>query len=276
MVMSLAKWRNFIIDMDGVLCRGETALPGLCTFFKVLRESECRIVIATNNSNRTVPQYVEKLERMGVQVAADEILTSAQATASYLASIAPRGIRVSVIGGDGLRASLGEQGFELTDEDPAYVVVGSDFELNWTKLNYAVLNIRDGAIFVGTNADATYPTEKGIGIGNGAILAALQAATGVTPIVIGKPEPPLYEQALQRLGTEAASTLMIGDRLETDILGARRAGIAGLLLLTGVTTSDALARSKLQPDMVLPGLPELASAMRLETEITPATTAGQR
>ena len=276
MVVSLAKWRNFIIDMDGVLWRGETALPGLCTFFKVLRESECRIVLATNNSNRTVPQYVAKLARMGVQVAEDEILTSAQATASYLANIAPRGTRMSVIGGDGLRASLGEQGFKITNEDPAYVVVGYDFDLHWTKLNDAVLNIRDGAIFVGTNADATYPTEKGIGIGNGAILAALQAATSVTPIVIGKPEPPLYEQALQRLRTEPAEVLVVGDRLETDILGARRAGIAGLLLLTGVTTSDALARSKLQPDMVLPGLPELASAMRLETEITPATTAGQR
>jgi len=276
MVVSLTKWRNFIIDMDGVLWRGETALPGLCAFFKILRESKCRIVLATNNSNRTVPQYVAKLERMGVQVAEDEILTSAQATASYLANIAPRGTRMSVIGGDGLRASLGEQGFKITNEDPAYVVVGYDFDLHWTKLNDAVLNIRDGAIFVGTNADATYPTEKGIGIGNGAILAALQAATSVTPIVIGKPEPPLYEQALQRLRTEPAEVLVIGDRLETDILGARRAGIAGLLLLTGVTTSDALARSKLQPDMVLPGLPELASAMRLETEITPATTAGQR
>ncbi|MDP6793204.1 MAG: HAD-IIA family hydrolase [Anaerolineales bacterium] len=274
--MSLAKWRNFIIDMDGVLWRGETALPGLCTFFKVLRESECRIVLATNNSNRTVPQYVAKLARMGVQVAEDEILTSAQATAIYLANIAPRGTRVSVIGGDGLLASLGEQGFEITDEDPAYVVVGSDFDLHWTNLNDAVLNIRDGAIFVGTNADATYPTEKGIGIGNGAILAALQAATSVTPIVIGKPEPPLYEQALQRLRTEPAETLVVGDRLDTDILGARRAGIAGLLLLTGVTTSNVLARSELQPDMVLPGLPELANAMRSETELTLATTARQR
>ncbi len=273
MGVSIAQWRNLIIDMDGVLWRGETALPGLGAFFKVLRESERRIVLATNNSGRTVPQYVAKLERMGVQVAADEILTSAQATASYLAGATPTDSRVSVIGGDGLRAALQEQSFVLSDENPAYVVVGFDFELNWAKLDSAVRNIRAGAVFIGTNADSTYPTEKGIGIGTGAILAALQTATGETPIVIGKPEPPLYKQALQRLGATAAETLVIGDRLETDILGAQRAAIASLLLLTGVTTRAALAQSELQPDLVLPGLPEATSAMLSEPKTTPAAAA---
>ncbi len=275
MHVSLAHWRNFIIDMDGVLWRGETALPGIRAFFVVLRESERRIVLATNNSSRTVPQYVAKLDRMGIQVAAEEILTSAQATASYLASTAPKGSHVSVIGGEGLHASLREHGFQITDKNPAYVAVGFDFELNWTKLNDAVINIRAGAVFVGTNADTTYPTEKGIGIGNGAILAALQTATDVAPIIIGKPEPPLYEQALQRLRASASETLMIGDRLETDILGARSAGIASLLLLTGVTTREALSQSDLQPDIVLAGLPNLTHAMLSEPENTTPTAAAR-
>ncbi len=268
MHVSLAQWRNFIIDMDGVLWRGEAPLPGLGAFFKVLRDSERRIVLATNNSSRSVPQYVEKLARMGVQVEADEILTSAQATALYLAKRSGKGSRVSVIGGDGLRVSLQEHGFEVTDENPAFVVVGLDIELNWAKLDSAVINIRAGAVFVGTNADATYPNEQGIGIGNGAILAALQTATDETPIVIGKPEPTLYEQALQRMGTTAAKTLVIGDRLETDILGAQRAGIASLLLLTGVTTREAFTHSEIQPDLVLPGLPEVTYAMLSEPENT--------
>ncbi|MDP6834837.1 MAG: HAD-IIA family hydrolase, partial [Candidatus Poseidoniia archaeon] len=240
MHVSIAQWRNFIVDMDGVLWRGDTALPGLGAFFKVIRDSERRIVLATNNSSRTVTQYMEKMERMRVEIAADEILTSAEATASYLGRTAPQGSRVSVIGGEGLRASLREHGFEITDENSDYVVVGFDSDLNWNKLNCAVLNIRAGAVFVGTNADATYPTEEGIGIGNGAILAALQTATSVTPIVIGKPEPSLYQQALERLGAIATETLVVGDRLDTDILGAHRAGMTSLLLLTGVTSREVL------------------------------------
>ena len=271
MYVNLAKWRNFIIDMDGVLWRGETALPGLGEFFGVLRETNCRIVLATNNSSRTVSQYVTKLGHMDIQVSEDEILTSAQVTANHLANAAPTGSRVSVIGGDGLHTSLQKRGFEITDENPAYVVVGFDRTLNWDRLDCAVLNIRAGAVFIATNSDATYPTEAGIGIGNGAILAAINTATGETPIVIGKPEPPLYEQALQRLGVAAAQTMMIGDRLETDILGAHRAGIATLLLLTGVSTLETLSDSNIQPDFVLPGLPDLTDAMLSKSETTPGT-----
>ena len=140
-------------------------------------------------------------------------------------------------------------------------MVGIDKKISWAKLNTAVINIRAGAKFIGTNPDSTYPTENGIGVGNGAILAAIRVATGVSPLVIGKPETPIYEQALQRLKSTASDALMIGDRLDTDILGAQRAGIATLLLLTGVTSLDMSKSSVIQPDLVLPGLPDVTSGM---------------
>ena len=247
--------------MDGVLWRGETALPGLQEFVDTLRNTKRRMVLATNNSSSTVDQYVNKLKRMGIDVHPEEILTSAQATGNYLYKIAPKQSRVFVIGGDGLTNAIRDYEFTLTEDDPDYVVVGIDKKISWAKLNTAVMNIRAGAKFIGTNPDSTYPTENGIGVGNGAILAAIRVATGVSPLVIGKPETPIYEQALQRLKSNASDTLMIGDRLDTDILGAQRAGIATLLLLTGVTTLEMSKTSVIQPDLVLPGLPDVTSGM---------------
>ena len=247
--------------MDGVLWRGETALPGLQEFVDTLRSTKRRMVLATNNSSSTVDQYVNKLKRMGIDVHPEEILTSAQATGNYLYKIAPKQSRVFVIGGDGLTNAIRDYEFTLTEDDPDYVVVGIDKKISWAKLNTAVINIRAGAKFIGTNPDSTYPTENGIGVGNGAILAAIRVATGVSPLVIGKPETPIYEQALQRLKSNASDTLMIGDRLDTDILGAQRAGIATLLLLTGVTTLEMSKTSVIQPDLVLPGLPDVTSGM---------------
>ena len=142
-----------------------------------------------------------------------------------------------------------------------YVVIGIDKKITWEKLNTAVMNIRAGAKFIGTNPDSTYPTENGIGVGNGAILAAIAVATGVSPLVIGKPETPIYEQALERLGSNSSDTLMIGDRLDTDILGAQRADIHTLLVLTGVTTLELLETSVIQPDLVLTGLPDIISGL---------------
>ena len=153
--------------MDGVLWRGETALPGLQEFVDALRSTKRRMVLATNNSNSTVDQYVNKLKRMGVDVHPEEILTSAQATGNYLYKIAPKQSRVFVIGGDGLTNAIRDYEFTLTEDDPDYVVVGIDKKISWAKLNTAVINIRAGAKFIGTNPDSTYPTENGIGVGNG-------------------------------------------------------------------------------------------------------------
>ena len=251
----------FLIDMDGVLWLGESPLPGLADFFHLLRHRSLRLVLATNNASRTADEYVLKLARMGVQVVRKEVLTSSVAAALYLKDIASPGARVFVIGEEGLTQALAETGFILSADGSEYVVVGMDRGLTWDKLAQATLNIRAGAGFIGTNPDLTLPTERGLTHGNGAILAALQAATGVAPTIVGKPEPILYRQALALLGADPARTAAVGDRLETDILGAVRAGISSILLLSGVTRREDLAAREYQPDWVFEGLPELTAAL---------------
>jgi len=246
----LRNLHHLIIDMDGVLYRGKEAIPGTGTFLDFLREQGIGFVLATNNSTKTPTQYVNKLGEMGVAVRSDEILTSAQATAMYLLSIAPPGARIFVVGQDGLFAALREAGFALVEDQPEYVVAGMDFSVCYERLAQATLHIRAGAPFIGTNADRTFPSERGIVPGAGALLALLETATGVTPTVIGKPGTAIVEQALAQLGACAAATGMLGDRLETDILAGQRAGLVTLLVLSGVTDAEILAGSEIQPDLV--------------------------
>jgi 4-nitrophenyl phosphatase len=261
----LHEMRAAIIDMDGVLWAGDRPLPGLQSFFAALRTRPVRFVLATNNSSRTAEQYVAKLAGMGVAVTRDEVLTSGAATAQYLRAQANgAGGRVFAIGEDGVRQSLLEEGFTLTelyDLSANYVVCGMDRALSWDKLATATLNVRAGARLIGTNPDTTLPTERGITHGNGAVLAALQAATGETPLIVGKPEPIMYQQAMRRLNADPAHTVAIGDRLGTDILGAVRAGIHSVLVLTGISTRAELADLEYQPTWVMEGLPAIAHAL---------------
>ncbi len=248
--------------MDGVLWEGHTPLPGLAEFFAVLRERGITFILATNNASQTPEQYVAKLAKMGVTVAREEVLTSAQATALYLSERA-NGKRVFAIGEGGVQQALAEQGFtlcDLYDVSADYVVCGMDRTVSWDKLATATLNIRAGAQFVGTNPDVTIPTERGITHGNGAILAALQAATHVRPLIIGKPEPTMYQIAMARLNADPATTAAIGDRLDTDILGAVRAGIRSVLVLTGVTREADLRGSDIQPTWVMSDIREIVKA----------------
>lgn len=246
----LGNLHHLIIDMDGVLYRGKVAIPGTGAFLDFLREQGVGFLLATNNSTKTPEQYVAKLAEMEVEVRADEILTSAQATAAYLLGIAPPRARIFVVGQDGLLTALREAGFTLVEEQPEYVVAGMDFNVCYERLALATLHIRAGAPFIGTNADRTFPSERGIVPGAGALLALLETATGVTPTVIGKPGTAMIVQALARLGAHPATTGMLGDRLETDILAGRRAGLVTLLVMSGVTDAKTLAGSELQPDLV--------------------------
>ena len=162
------------------------------------------------------------------------------------------------IGMDGVREALAKQGFVLSEGDgAAAVVVGIDWNVTYEQLKRASLLIRAGAIFVGTNPDATYPAPEGIIPGNGALLAAIETATGVKPIVVGKPEPILYQQAIQRLGTPPDAIAALGDRLETDILGGIRAGVKTILVMSGVTTPEQLAASEYRPDWVFEDILDL-------------------
>lgn len=265
----LAGVEALIIDMDGVLWHGSRPLPGVQEFFQVLRKRGMPFVLATNNASATPRQYVAKLAGLGVTVDAEEVLTSGIATAAWLARRRdPRHTRVFAIGEAGLVEPLKRQGFPLTGTHKAtpdwqadVVVVGKDETLTWEKLATATLNLNRGAEFVATNADTTLPMELGISHGNGAILAALTAATGRRPVVIGKPEPELYRQALERLGVAPERVAAVGDRLETDILGAVRAGIRSLLVLTGVSKEADLARVDYRPDWVLRDLPAVIRAL---------------
>ncbi len=254
---TLSHLTHLIVDMDGVLYRGREAIPGADAFIGSLRKWGIGFVLATNNSTRTPQQYVDKLADMGITVYPHEVLTSALATADYLQGVAPPGARVFVIGRDGLRTALQEAGFILVEEEAEYVVVGMDTDLCYERLAEATLQIRAGAAFIGTNPDKTFPSERGIVPGNGATLAFLEAATGVAPTVIGKPEAAMIKQALARLGAKAATTAIVGDRLETDILAGRRNGLHTILVLSGITDREMLAQSDLRPDWVFESVGDL-------------------
>jgi 4-nitrophenyl phosphatase len=248
---------HLIVDMDGVLWNGDEPEAGLQQFFAFLRQHRVDFVLATNNSSKTPEQYVTKLARFGVDTPVERVLTSAQATASYLTTVTPPGTRIYAIGEEGIKRALLERGFELTEKEAAHVVVGWDRRLTWDKLKTAALLIHTGAGFIGTNPDTNFPTEQGPVPGNGAQLAALETTTGVAPIVIGKPEPWLYKEAMQRMGAHPATTAVVGDRLDTDIAGGVRLGLTTILVLSGITSRANLADSPINPDLVQANIGEL-------------------
>ena len=254
--------KALISDMDGVLWRGSQPLPGLSAFFDFLFDCEMDFVLATNNSRNTPLDYVHKLAGMGVHgVEPEHIVTSGTATASYLQAQYPPATRMYVVGGDGLKQLLIRAGFELVETKAELVVCGIDFDLTYNKLRAATLLIRSGARFIGTNPDSSFPSPEGLVPGAGSILALIEAASGCAPTIIGKPERGMFEVALRRLGTCPDETLMIGDRIGTDIAGAKALGIKTALVMTGVENEASLRESAVQPDLVYPGLPELIAAL---------------
>lgn len=255
----LADIRNLLIDMDGVLYRGRTGLPGGPELIAFLRERGIPYLLVTNNSTLTPAQFVLRLGRMGIDVSQDLIMTSGVATSAYLATLAPPGTKVNVVGEAALIKELEGRGFVIAGRDAEYVVCGWDKGINFDKLKTACLAIRDGATFIGTNADKTYPLEKDLIPGAGSVLAFLVAATDVEPIVVGKPEPIMIEQSLRMLGARPEETAMLGDRLDTDILGGHGAGILTIMLLTGISTEAEAAACDAPPDLIFDDLPTLIS-----------------
>jgi 4-nitrophenyl phosphatase len=206
----------------------------------------------------------ERLQSLGIAVEPAAVLTAAQATTAYLLSELPSGAGLFVIGEAPLRNALQDAGFELlpTAQGAQAVVVGLDRRADWDKLTEAALAIQDGAVFIGTNPDRSLPVERGLAIGNGALLAAIQAATDVAPAIVGKPEPHLFRLALRRLGTEPSHTVALGDRLETDILGGQRAGLRTALVLTGASSRELLQGSAVKPDWVFDDLHAFSLALK--------------
>jgi 4-nitrophenyl phosphatase len=263
----LSQIRAALFDMDGVVYVGKRPLPGVQAMFDYLDANGCGWLCITNNASMTSQQFADKLAAMDIQVSPARILGSSEATATWLAEQVengwPRG-EVFVMGMEGLRAALQAKGFTLTS-DPfaaAYVVSGANFNLTFSDLADAALAIRNGARFIGTNGDLTFPTERGQIPGAGSVLALFTAATGVSPIVIGKPNPPMFEIALHRLGVAPHETMMVGDRYDTDIAGAIAMGLKTVGVLTGIDTRAHFEAQQSPPHLVAEDLAQLLGWMK--------------
>ena len=248
--------RLVIFDLDGVVYRGAEAVPGARDLVRWLHERGVLVRFATNNSMVARAGYVERLGAMGIPTAVDEIVTSTSATVEHLRRHAPDVRRIVAIGAHGMRDELRQAGLEVTmaaDLAPGHdggplpetfdaVIVGLDPQVEYGRLAVAMRAVAEGARLVATNADARYPTAVGFLPGAGSIVAALAMATGVTPEVIGKPEPAMFTAILESSGVPASEAVVIGDNPASDVIGARRAGCAAILVLTGVADADMAAR----------------------------------
>ena len=242
------RYDTVLLDLDGVLYRGNRPIPGASAAVDGLRSRGVRVVFVTNNASRTPEQVAGHLVSVGIDAAVAEIETSALVTASTLAD---RGVRSAfVVGQDGLLVALDDRGIASVPlaAGPEAVVVGLDRAVTYDRLRDAALAVQRGAAFIAANPDTTFPAEDGNWPGAGALAAAIAAAAGAVPEVMGKPAPPIFHAALARAG--GSVPLVIGDRLDTDIAGAAGVGWDSLLVLTGVTRREDLAGSTVAPTYV--------------------------
>jgi 4-nitrophenyl phosphatase len=243
--------------MDGTLFRGPIPLAGLQRLFTFLQAKRISFVVVSNNTTKTASAYQEMLVGHGVQIQVDQILTAATATAAFLVDELGTGASLYVIGEPALCEVLRRAGFKLLQDAGQVVeavVVGGDSTLTYDKLKYAALLLQRGARLVGTNPDLLCPTEEGLVPEAGTTLAALQAATGIAPTVIGKPSQPLFDLALRRLGSHRTETAILGDRLETDIKGGQQARLMTVLVTTGIDDEGTIRQKGIEPDLVVDGL----------------------
>lgn len=262
-MLNLASIRAVLLDMDGVIHRGSVALPGATDLAPTLDQLGIKFACLTNNSSQLPHEFSAKFAANNIQIRPEQIITSSTATAKILRDRYPRGTRLFAIGMNGVQSSLfGDGYFVSAEHDVTAVVVGVDFELTYARLRTATLALRAGATFIATNGDKTFPTPEGLIPGAGAIVAAVQAASDCVPEVIGKPEPAMFAAALAMLGVTAAQTLMIGDRLDTDILGAQRAGIATAFVGTGVNSMSEAHAWQPRIDIIAPNLAAVLDIVR--------------
>lgn len=248
--------KSYVLDMDGVLYRGNQLIPGAREFIERLQAGGHPFLFMTNNSQRTPLDFQRKLERMGLDVSEEHYFTSAMATAAFLHSQKPGGTAF-VIGEAGLTHALYQVGYSLTDVDPDYVVLGDTPSYDYAKMVQAVKLILNGARFIATNPDVTGPIEEGIHPACGALAAPIERATGTLAYYVGKPNPLMMREALRRLNSHSDDSVMIGDRMDTDILSGIGAGMRTVLVLTGVTTREELRSYSYQPHQVVESLGDL-------------------
>jgi glycerol-1-phosphatase len=244
-----------LLDLDGVVYVGPDAVPGVPDALAAARKAGMRLGFVTNNAARTPEQVAEHLTELGIAAGATDVITSSQAAATVVAESYGPGARVLAVGGPGVAAALHAAGLavvERAEDEPVAVVQGYGREVGWAQLAEAVVAVRNGARHVATNADATIPSPRGPLPGNGAMVGVVRDVTGQAPLVTGKPDPAMHAECVRRTG--ARRPLVVGDRLDTDIEGARRAGAASLLVLTGVTDPAVLlaAPPEHRPDLLSP------------------------
>ena len=253
--------KSLILDMDGVIWRADAPIGDLPAIFQRIRERGLKFVFATNNGTKTSEQYVNKLSILGVQVEPWQVITSAQALSYALTQKFPRGSKIFMIGGDGVRMALEDSGYKILSVEDATaaeaVVMGIDTEINFQKMSEAAYLVRRGIPFYATNPDKTFPTPRGEIPGAGAWYSVIVTATGVQPVVAGKPFPFLMELALERLGTQKEDTLVVGDRLETDIAGGQAVNCRTALVLSGVSTPQQANNWTPAPDFIADDLSQL-------------------
>ena len=266
---SLSHIKNLILDADGVLWKGNTPMPGLVEFFDTLRSLDIGFTIATNNATKTATMYTERFKGYGVDMPPEQVVTSAEATASYLREEYPAGTRVYSVGTTGLNEALEAQEFTLVSEDEAFngaqaevVVAGFNPHATYRLMAMGAHLINQGARFIGTNPDPSFPSEMGPLPGAGALLAFIQAGTGVKPTTIGKPGPIMFQQALKRLGGTLENTAMVGDRLTTDILGANNTGLNTILVLSGVSKPEDVKIQNIEPNYIFTDIREITTELQ--------------
>jgi NagD protein len=261
--------KGLLIDMDGVIYRSSQLIPGAVDFIHLLLECEIPFLFLTNNSQRTRRDVTTKLQRMGIPIEEKHIFTCAMATARFLARQKPGGTAY-VIGEGGLLNALHVNGYSVVDKSPDYVVVGEGRTLSFEMLEQAVQLVLDGAKLIATNLDPNCPTQGGgTRPGCGAIVSLIEAATGIKAFSVGKPSPVMMRVARKELGMATSETIMIGDTMETDILGGVQMGYRTVLVLTGSTKREDLANYAYEPDMVLKSVADLCDRERLLYEVLP-------
>jgi NagD protein len=248
--------KNYLIDMDGVLVRGNVPIPGAIDFLQRLEERRAKYLILTNNSIYTPADLQLRLQRIGLDLPDGHIYTSALATAQFLNSQRPGGTAF-VIGEAGLTTALHELGYLLTEHDPEYVVLGETTAYSFERITRAIRLILGGARFIATNRDVTGPTDSGIVPATGAVAALISAATGVKPYYVGKPNPLMMRTALNTIDAHSEESVMIGDRMDTDIAAGTESGLETILVLTGVTSREDVERFPYRPTRIVDSVADI-------------------
>lgn len=242
--------KNFIIDMDGVLVKGKTIIPGADIFINKLLEQKRKFLLLTNNPVYTPRDLAHRLQEVGLQINEKQIFTSALATAAFLHKQRPNG-KAFVLGESGLTQAIHDIGYIITDINPDYVVLGETLAYNFEMIKKAIRLIHNnGARFIATNPDSSGPSEGGLAPACGAMAALIEKASGASPLFIGKPNPLMMRTALNYLNVHSENTIMVGDRMDTDIIAGVNSGMETILVLTGVTKEEDIGKFPFLPTYI--------------------------